>query len=490
MPKTKQFIMLIVTVLLVTIGLNLTAANQVQAATTPDDTLAQIKKKGVLVMGTSPNYPPYEFQANVNGKQTIVGMDIEIGKQIAKDLGVKLEIKPLSFSSLLVSLETGKVDMILSGLSPTPERAKSVDFTNVYYTESQSIIINRNDAATLKNKASFAGKPVGAETGTLQYDLIKKQMPGAKLVGMGSAADLIMALKTHKVDGVVKGTASATAYATSDPSLATINGDFTTDQTQAGNAIAVAKGADSLKTALNQSITKIQKRHLIQRQYLKTAGKYLKSDDKSTSMVSYWQFFAKGIEYTLGMSIVGIVFGAILGILVAAMRISKTKLLKWIAIIYTEFLRDTPLMAQVLFIYFGLGALLNIPALLAGIIAISVNTSAYISEIVRGGVQGVSDGQYEAAKSLGIKNTDMYRFIIFPQALKSIWPSLGNQFITLIKDTSIVSIIGVTELIYQMGIVQAETYRGVAPIAVTILLYFIIIFTLSRILRHVEKRIH
>jgi len=188
MKHLGHWLLMLAILLMGSIGLSRPA----HAAT--DDSLARVKAKGTLVMGTSPNYPPYEFQINENGMSKIVGMDVEIGKQIAKDLGVKLVIRKLSFDSLLPALTTGKVDMILSGMSPTPARRKSVDFTNIYYTEGESILLNKTDLAKYKNKAALNGQKVAAETGTLQYNLIKQQMPNANLVGMSSAANLILAL--------------------------------------------------------------------------------------------------------------------------------------------------------------------------------------------------------------------------------------------------------------------------------------------------------
>ena len=145
-------------------------------------------------------------------------------------------------------------------------------------------------------------------------------------------------------------------------------------------------------------------------------------------------------------------------------------------------------MVQVMFVYFGLGLFVNLPALTSGIIAISLNSGAYVAEYIRGGINSVDVGQTEAARSLGMSNGETMRYVVLPQALKNIWPSLGNEFITLIKDSSIVSIIGVTELIYQSNIVRSDTYRGVAPIVVIMVLYFILTFTASRILNYFERR--
>lgn len=455
-----------------------------------DASLAHVQAKGTLVMGTSPNYPPYEFQINKHGKSQIVGMDIEIGKQIAKDLGVKLVVKKLSFDSLLPALTTGKVDIILSGMSPTPARRKSVNFTNIYYTEGESILLNKTEHNKYPTKSAFNGQKVAAETGTLQYNLIKQQMPNAKLIGMSSAANLILALKTHKVAAVVKGTASATAYAKNDPNLVAVNGHFKTSSAQAGNAIALPKGAQSLTAAINQSLAKIKHQHLIQRQYLKTAGKYLKVNTADTSMWHYRHYFLRGLEYTLLIALIGIIGGSILGLCLALLRFNRLLPLRWFATAYVEFVRGTPLMVQIMFVYFGIGMLVDVSALTAGIIAIVLNSAAYLSEIIRGGIQAVDVGQSEAAASLGLSKNANMRYVVLPQAVKIIWPALGNQFINLIKDTSMVSIIGITELIYQVGIVQADTYRGVAPIGIAMIIYFIICWLLTRLLHYYEQHLN
>ena len=171
------------------------------------------------------------------------------------------------------------------------------------------------------------------------------------------------------------------------------------------------------------------------------------------------------------------------------MRLSHNWLLHSIAVCYIEFIRGTPQLVQIMFIYFGLGTIVNVPALTSGIIAISINSGAYVAEIIRGGINSISDGQSEAALSLGLSKKQSMQYIVLPQAFKNIWPALGNELVTLIKDSSLASVIGVGELMYQMRAVQADTYLGVAPIAVIMVIYFVITFTISRIMKHLEGKI-
>jgi len=461
-----------------------------QAAT--DDSLAQVQKSGKLVMGTSPDYPPYEFQATVHGKSQVVGMDVAVGKKIAKDLGVKLVVKSMSFDSLLVALQTGKVDMVISGMNPTPARRKNVDFTHTYYQGGYSIVINKSDKGIYKDKDSFVGKTIGAQTGSTMYNESKKQTSGTTVKGMTSVSDLILALQSHKIQGVAMEKPSAQAYVANNKELAAIPSKFDLSASDTSASVAFAKGSDALVAKANKSVDQIKNQNLVNKDYLPAAGKYLKTNTVNTSMLHYWKAFLTGIEYTLIITVCSVFFGFILGVILALARMGQGGVvrtgLRWLATAYVEFIRGTPMMVQVMFVYFGLGLIVNLPALTSGIIAISLNSGAYVAEYIRGGINSVDDGQTEAARSLGMSSGATMRFVVLPQALKNIWPSLGNEFITLIKDSSIVSIIGVSELIFQSNIVRSDTYRGVAPIAVIMVLYFILTFTASRILNYFERR--
>jgi len=467
-----------------------TTTTTAQAAT--DDSLAKVQKKGTLVMGTSPDYPPYEFQATVHGKSQVVGMDVAVGKKIAKDMGVKLVVKSMSFDSLLVALQTGKVDMVISGMNPTPARRKNVDFTHTYYQGGYSIVINKNDKGIYKDKNSFVGKTIGAQTGSTMYNESKKQTTGTTVKGMTSVSDLILGLQSHKLQGVAMEKPSAQAYVANNKELAMIPSKFDLSASDTSASVAFAKGSTALVTAANKSVDQIRKQNLVNKDYLPAAWKYLKTNTVNTSMLHYWKAFLKGIEYTLIITVCSVFFGFILGVLLSLARMAKggvfATALRWLATAYVEFIRGTPMMVQVMFVYFGLGLIVNLPALTSGIIAISLNSGAYIAEYIRGGINSVDKGQTEAARSLGMTSGYTLRYVVLPQAIKNIWPSLGNEFITLIKDSSIVSIIGVSELIFQSNIVRSDTYRGVAPIAVIMVLYFIMTFTASRILNHFERK--
>lgn len=454
-----------------------------------DSSLQSIKDRGVLKVVTSPDYPPFEFQVNKHGKSEDVGIDIDIAKQIAKDLGVKLEVKNMDFTALLVAVQTGKADMAIGGINPTPERQQNADFSKIYYYGGQKFLINKADAEKYKNQNALKGQKVGTQTGTLQQQLAKKDLKDSKNVGMDKTTDLILALKTNKVAAVGVEKTVGQAYVDNDPDLKMISADYKIDKKDTGSAIAMAKGNDSLKDAVNQAIDQINKDNLMPK-YLASAGKYMKVNTADTSMLHYWKYFYDGLTHTLLISVLAVIGGIILGVILALMKMSKFKLLSWPAISYVEVVRGTPMMVQVLLIYFGLGVIINIPSLIAGIIAVTLNSSAYVCEIIRGGIASIDKGQTEATKSLGLSKSDSLRFVILPQAFKNIWPALGNEFISVIKESSIVSIIGVTDLVYELNVVRADTYRGVAPIVVVMVIYFVITFALTRGLNYLEGKMN
>ena len=197
-----------------------------------------------------------------------------------------------------------------------------------------------------------------------------------------------------------------------------------------------------------------------------------------------------GVPWTLLISFGGLAIGFFIGIFFGLLRISPIRWLRWPAILYIEVFRGTPILVQVLFIFYGLPQLLGSPinALTAGIAAIAVNSGAYISEIVRGGVQSMERGQREASLSLGLSRTQAFRYVIWPQAFRRMIPSLGNQGIISIKDTSLFSVIGVGELVRQGQIYIATTFTAMEVYLMVAMLYLMITWSLSLLLRQLERR--
>lgn len=205
----------------------------------------------------------------------------------------------------------------------------------------------------------------------------------------------------------------------------------------------------------------------------------------------YLSYYIKGAEITIILALSALLFGTILGLILTLIRRSKIKAVSIIARAYIEFVRGTPLLVQIYIIYIGLPNLtgLDMSEIAVGAVALSLNSAAYISEIIRAGIDAVDKGQMEAARSLGMTQGQAMLEVIIPQAFKNILPALGNEFIAVIKESSMVSVIGVAELMYNAGIVRGNTALGLEPVIVAAVIYFAITFALTRCLGFVERRL-
>lgn len=197
-----------------------------------------------------------------------------------------------------------------------------------------------------------------------------------------------------------------------------------------------------------------------------------------------------GARTALLVTFWSVVLGVTLGLIVALGRLSKVGPISIVAQAYVEFLRGTPMVVQVFIVYFGLPRVgIYFPPLLSGVIALGLNSAAYLGEIFRAGIQSIESGQSQAALSLGLKPMQVLRYIVLPQAFVRVLPAIGNEFVTMIKDSSLVSFIAVQELTYRSSLVAARTYDYFTMYMATALIYFCMTFTVSRVLMWLERRL-
>jgi His/Glu/Gln/Arg/opine family amino acid ABC transporter permease subunit len=206
----------------------------------------------------------------------------------------------------------------------------------------------------------------------------------------------------------------------------------------------------------------------------------------------YWALFLQGAGYTLLLSFITVLFGTVLGSILALMRRSQNKLVSGFASGYVEVIRGTPLLLQLYLFYFMLPELLpmlNLSKFACVSIALVINSSAYVCEVVRAGIQAVDYGQTEAARTLGLNARQTMLRIVMPQAVKNILPALGNEFVTVIKETSLASTFFVGDLMTQYSTVRGSMYLVIEPLVVVGVIYFILTFTLSKAVNAFERRL-
>ncbi|CAC9384403.1 extracellular glutamine-binding protein [Staphylococcus aureus] len=452
-----------------------------------DQTWEKIKERGELRVGLSADYAPMEFEHTVNGKTEYAGVDIDLAKKIAKDNNLKLKIVNMSFDSLLGALKTGKIDIIISGMTSTPERKKQVDFSDSYMMTKNIMLVKKDKVNEYKDIKDFNNKKVGAQKGTEQEKIAQTEIENASITSLSRLPDVILALKSGKVEGAVVEKPVAEAYLKQNPKLGISNVKF--NEEEKDTVIAVPKDSPKLLSQINKTIKEVKDKGLIDK-YMTNAANAM--NDDSGFISKYGSFFLKGIKITILISLIGVALGSILGAFVALMKLSKIKIISWIASIYIEILRGTPMLVQVFIVFFGITAALglDISALVCGTIALVINSSAYIAETIRAGINAVDKGQMEAARSLGLNYRQTMKSVIMPQAIKNILPALGNEFVTLIKESSIVSTIGVGEIMFNAQVVQGISFDPFTPLLVAAALYFVLTFVLTRIMNMIEGRLN
>lgn len=209
----------------------------------------------------------------------------------------------------------------------------------------------------------------------------------------------------------------------------------------------------------------------------------------------FLNLLVQGLFTTLGLAFAAVFLGSVLALFLAIVRMSKKRFFKFLATAYVEIIRGTPIVVQLIIVY----AVFNLPVILVGnqdvslfipgIITLFINSSAYVSEVVRAGVEAVDRGQTEAGRSLGLSGAETFRKIVLPQAVKNILPALGNEFVTLIKETSVLSFLGVAELTYQGKMIQSATYSILEVYLVIALFYFLLTFPTSKLMTRFERRL-
>lgn len=454
--------------------------------------LQAIKGSGELRIGTDATYPPFETAEA--GQYS--GFDIDLSAAIARELGLKPRYINASFDGIFPALQNGTFDIVISSVTITPERSATMLFTDPYYDSGQLIAV-RQDRQGINGRDDLKGKTVGVQINTTaQYDLEKLE---GVTVNKYNTVDLALQdLTNGRIDAVVCD-APVLKYMIfkSFRDLKTVGKRFTDEKF----GIAVAQGNEDLVIAINNALKKIRETgeydQLHEKWFGVAAERALQQESAKTKPKAFdtglvkrlFPLFLDGIWLTAKLAFISLLLGLPIGLLLALARVQSLKILQAPAAFYVEIMRGTPLLVQILFIYFVLPYFhIFIPAFISGVIALTMNCAAYIAEIFRAGIQSIDAGQMEAARSLGMSYGQAMKRIILPQTFRRVVPPLTNEAIALLKDSSLVSIIGLTELA-RTG--QELASRYAAPLTIwpmVALFYLLLTFPLTRVAEYLERR--
>lgn len=256
MKNLKKSIMI---VLVGALTLGVVGCSQVKETSSDKTQLEQIKEKGALVIGTSADYAPYEFHKIIDGKDEIVGFEMEMARQIAKDLGVELEIKDMKFEGLLPALKSGNIDMVVAGMSPTEDRKKAVSFTNIYYNGENTILVKKENLNKFNSIESLKDAKIGVQKSSLQEQVATEIIKSTNIKGLSKISDIVLELNNGNVDAVVISKSTIDGYLKQYPNILEASIDLGEDNSE-GSAIAINKTEDmSLVEEVNKSIDKLIK---------------------------------------------------------------------------------------------------------------------------------------------------------------------------------------------------------------------------------------
>jgi arginine/lysine/histidine/glutamine transport system substrate-binding and permease protein len=440
-----------------------------------------------LRVGTEPAFPPFEFKGE-GGKEQ--GFSYDLMSAVANAGGFKVNFQSIPFDGIIPALKAKTLDAAISSITITEERAKAVSFSRPYFKAGLAIAVQANNQ-DITNFDSLKNKRIAVQIGTTGA-VKAKSLKGAKIRSFDSAPIALQELANGNVDAVIND-APVTLYAISAGNL---RGIKIVSQLLTEEYYGIATGKNSPNLVLiNQGLAKVLENgtyNQIYQKWFKAAPPQLPEkldfiDDTATAgglsksldvILKSLPILLLGALVTLQLTILSGVLGLILGSLVGITRLSQIKPLRWLARGYVDFFRGTPLLVQIFMIYFGIPAIVqelgftfSFNRLAAAILALTLNSAAYIGEIVRGGIQSIEVGQTEASQSLGLNSVQTMRYVIFPQAIVRMLPPLGNEFISMLKDTSLVAVIGYEELFRKGQLIVAENFRSFEIYAAVALVY-------------------
>lgn len=467
-----------------------------------------------LRVGMECGYAPYnwtlanptETSEPIAGGQYCDGYDVQIAKIIANEMGRPLVIEKTTWESLILSLQNGQIDAVIAGMSPTPDRKKEIGFSNPYFVDDATafgVVVKRDGPyAGAKSVSDFESAVISAQMGTHHVQLLTQLQNIKPFENLKDFPTLTIFLQSGELDGFVADSGTGQMINAANPDLMYIqlDGDdgFVVTEEMAGVAVGVNKDNQQLIEEINAALETIptHKQQALMDQAINanevSTGNFF--EKVGSILQNNGSLFLRGTLTTLFISFVGTLLGFLIGLFVAMTR--DTKITRPLAHIYITVFRGTPMMVQAMLFYHGIALLFNgfrwsdIPYsnFVIAIIIVSINTGAYMAETIRGGIQAIDKGQFEAAQGLGFSRFETMRHIILPQAVRNVIPALGNEFIVNIKDTSVLNIVSITELFFISNGIASTTYQILETFTITAMIYLVLTTIFTFILRWVERK--
>ncbi len=458
-----------------------------------DDTLARVQKKGTLVWGADiQGGEPYVYEDPADHTH-LIGFEVEIADEIARRLGVKAVWKQYAWSSLVPGLERGDMDIAMNGLEATSERQDRVLMSRPYFVYAETLAVRRGAKERSLDDLAAGHKTVATLNQTYAFDLLRdRKIEYALFEGV---EEPYQALVNGKVDGVLLDNIIANLYGCVMDGV-----ECLPDEVARGVYVVLMRKDDTaLKAAIDDALAAMTADGTLEkilRKWKIWDARQIEPTPAVSRVATVTSFdgeqfglFLKGAVVTLELSLLAFALAVPLGFGLAISRLYGGWIGRAAAGTYIEIFRGTPALLQLYVIYFGLGPVAKLSAMSAAIIGLGMNYAAYEAEVYRGALLALARGQTEAAHSLGLSGWQTLRHVLIPQAFRIALPAMTNDFIALLKDSSLVGVIAVVELTKRMSIAAVDMRGWLVPGVVCAALYFAMSFPLAQLARWLEQRL-
>ena len=429
-------------------------------------------------------FPPFSYYDN-SGK--LAGFDVDVSRAIAKDLGKRSKIIATEWDGILAGLLAKKYDAIIGSMAITPARQKKVNFSTPYYNSGAQLFIHRDNPDKVYSINECAGKRIAVVLGETYQRFLEKNYPEIEVVTFKSSVEIFEMLEQHRISGFVTDRlVGAWQIKKAKRPFVPIGKMLYSEKI----GIPVCKNRTVLLKQINQALLKLKADGTLDKIHDKYFGLSNSTKEKSVGMTfsTILVKLLKGFSVTLLIAFSSITIGFLLAVPAGLLLVHKNGFWMIPGLLvrgFIDLIRGTPVLIQLLFVWLGLG----FKPFPAAIFTLGVCAMAYMAEAVRSGLISVDPGQNLAARALGLSTLDRFRFIIWPQAFRIALPTLMNSVVALIKDTALVSVISIPELIREAQSIISVTFEPQKYYLIAALFFFMVTFPLMKIAGNMEKRI-
>lgn len=450
-----------------------------------------------LKVALTGKFPPFSFY---DDQGRVTGFDVDVSRQIASRLGKKVEFVTVEWDGILAGLLSGKYDCIISSMAITKERAEKVNFSNPYYISGAQLFVHENKKDEIDSIEDIGEGRIGVVLGETYEQYMRTRHPEINIATYKGTPDIFQEMDTGRLDGFVTDRLVGMYQIKSAGREYAPAGELLYKETL---AIPTVKSDKKLLADINGALENMSRSGELRRIHMKwfglppamegtpemTGAVEQRPDTGGMSGGTIAKMLAKGFGITLVVAIISIVAGFLISLPTGIVLNRAGGVTRFVVRTVVDFIRGTPVIIQLFFVYYGIAPVLDLNPLLCAIITLSINCASYMAEIIRSGLMAVDPGQQRASKALGLTRFQTFRYVVWPQAFRIAIPTLMNSAVALLKDTALISIISVREVLMEAQSIIAVTFEPMKIFFFVLLMFFIFTYPLMKLAGKLEAKI-